>query len=98
MKFQPKPLILDLYMPAMDGFHVCRTLQSDPDTSQIHILAVSGYPSKENIRPCRRNHFGTKPASLVMMSLSTLAPSSRSNSVSVCVPALSLNNRGSATP
>ena len=50
MKFQPQLLILDLFMPAMDGFHVCRTLQSDPDTSRIHILAVSGYPSRENIR------------------------------------------------
>lgn len=50
MKFQPHLLILDLYMPNMDGFQVCQTLKEDPDTSHIPILAISGHPSKVNIQ------------------------------------------------
>jgi excisionase family DNA binding protein len=50
MKFQPHLLILDLFMPHMDGFQVCKTLKGDPDTAHINILAVSGHPSKANIR------------------------------------------------
>ena len=50
MRFQPQLLILDLFMPNMDGFQVCRTLKGDPDTAHIHILAVSGHPTRANIR------------------------------------------------
>ena len=42
MKFNPSLLILDLYMPEMDGFDVCRVLKEDPHTAPIKILAVSG--------------------------------------------------------
>jgi len=50
MRFQPHLLILDLFMPKIDGFQVCQTLKGDPDTAHIHILAVSGHPTKANIR------------------------------------------------
>jgi excisionase family DNA binding protein len=50
MKFQPHMLILDLFMPHMDGFQVCQVLKHNPDTAHIHILAVSGHPTTANIR------------------------------------------------
>lgn len=53
MKFQPHLLILDLFMPHIDGFQVCQTLKSDPDTAHIHILIVSGHPTEANIREAR---------------------------------------------
>jgi DNA-binding response OmpR family regulator len=50
MNFQPHLFILDLYMPYMDGFQVCQTLKGNSDTAHMYILAVSGHPTKANIR------------------------------------------------
>jgi CheY-like chemotaxis protein len=47
-KFKPGLIILDLIMPEMSGFEVCRRIKEDPDTSHIKILAVTGYDTEEN--------------------------------------------------
>jgi CheY-like chemotaxis protein len=47
-KFKPGLIILDLIMPEMSGFEVCRQIKEDPDTSHIKILAVTGYDTEEN--------------------------------------------------
>ncbi len=47
-EFKPGLIILDLIMPGMDGFEVCRKIKGNPDTSHIKILAVSGYDTAEN--------------------------------------------------
>ena len=46
--FKPGVIVLDLVMPGMDGFEVCRRIRENPDTSRIKILAVTGYDDKEN--------------------------------------------------
>ncbi len=38
---QPDLILLDIVMPEMDGFEVCRTLQQDPRTSSIPVIFVS---------------------------------------------------------
>jgi DNA-binding response OmpR family regulator len=38
---KPDLLILDLMMPLMDGYEVCRHLQSDPDTAKIVVLILT---------------------------------------------------------
>lgn len=48
VKFKPDLIILDLFMPEMSGFEVCRQIKKDPETSHIKILAFTGYDSKEN--------------------------------------------------
>ena len=48
VKFKPGLIILDLIMPEMSGFEVCRQIKEDPDTSHIKILAITGYDTKEN--------------------------------------------------
>ena len=48
MKFKPCLIILDLIMPEISGFKVCRSIKEDPDTSHIKILAITGYDTKEN--------------------------------------------------
>ncbi len=48
VKFKPDLIILDLFMPEMSGFDVCRRIKKDPETSHIKILALTGYDSKEN--------------------------------------------------
>lgn len=52
--FRPHVILLDLMMPGMDGFEVCRTLKSDVSTRDIRIIAMTGYPSQENIDLIRK--------------------------------------------
>src|SRR5437899_88984 len=40
---QPELIMLDVVMPGMDGFKVCRTLKADPATARIAVVLV---PSK----------------------------------------------------
>ena len=47
-KFEPDLIILDLIMPKMSGFEVCRQIKENPDTSHIKILALTGYDTEEN--------------------------------------------------
>lgn len=49
MQFKPDLLILDLIMPGMDGFEVCKLIKKDPAISHIKILVLTGYATDENI-------------------------------------------------
>lgn len=46
----PCTILLDIYMPGMDGFEVCRQLKSDDKTSSIPILMISAYGSDSKVR------------------------------------------------
>ncbi len=35
-------------MPGMDGFEVCKRIKENPLSSQIKILAITGYDTEEN--------------------------------------------------
>lgn len=48
MEFKPGLIILDLIIPGIDGFEVCRKIKGNPGTSHIRVLAVSGYVTAEN--------------------------------------------------
>ncbi len=45
--FHPDVVILDLKMPGMDGFQVCRTIKGDPQTSSTIVIALTGYHTME---------------------------------------------------
>jgi excisionase family DNA binding protein len=47
--FRPHALVLDLMMPGMDGFEVCRRLRARSTLNHIRIVAVTGFPSTENV-------------------------------------------------
>lgn len=49
MEFQPEIILLDLMMPGVNGFEVCSLLKAGEDTQSIRIIAMSGFPSQENI-------------------------------------------------
>jgi len=48
IRYQPDLIILDLFMPNMNGFEVCKNIKTDPETKKIKILIMTGYGSTEN--------------------------------------------------
>lgn len=47
-RFKPTHLLLDLMLPGVDGFSVCREIRANPSTAQICVIAMTGYPSLAN--------------------------------------------------
>ena len=41
--FRPDVIFLDLRLPGLDGFEVCRRIKSNPQTEHIKIIAMTGY-------------------------------------------------------
>lgn len=50
LAFKPDAILLDLMMPGLDGFDVCRRIKNDPATAATRIIAVSGQASEKNMR------------------------------------------------
>jgi two-component system, OmpR family, alkaline phosphatase synthesis response regulator PhoP len=48
-EFQPDLILLDIMMPKMSGFEVCKTLKRDPKTKQIMILMVTALNEQGDI-------------------------------------------------
>ena len=46
--FLPHIILLDLMVPGVDGFTVCRQIKSDPVTKSIDIVAVTDFHTPEN--------------------------------------------------
>jgi len=47
---KPNVVILDLRMPGMDGYEVCRLIKTQESTRQADVLAMTAYPSPENVQ------------------------------------------------
>lgn len=45
--FRPDVVLLDLRMPGLDGFQICRTIKADPDTKTTTVIAMTGFYSPE---------------------------------------------------
>jgi len=48
-EFKPHIILLDLMMPGLNGFDVCCLLKAGPNTKAIRVIAMTGYPSLENV-------------------------------------------------
>ncbi len=48
---QPDLIILDIVLPGMDGYEVCRYLRADPDTEKVPILMLTamGRPADQRV-------------------------------------------------
>lgn len=65
---KPELLVLDLMMPGMNGYEVCRKLKSNSGTQNIRIVAISGDHSaavRERILETGADLFFTKPIDVV---------------------------------
>ncbi len=61
---KPDVVILDLRMPGMDGFEVCRVLKKQAQTRHAVVLAMTAFPSaasEQQIRACGADAYFTKP-------------------------------------
>lgn len=45
--WRPDAVLLDAYMPGMDGVEVCKRLRASPETANILVVALTGRPSPE---------------------------------------------------
>lgn len=64
---KPPVVVLDLRMPDMDGFEVCRRLKSKDETKNIVVIAVTAYGSEEaekRILDCGAKICLTKPLNM----------------------------------
>jgi excisionase family DNA binding protein len=60
----PSLVVLDLRLPGMDGFKVCRTVRADPRLRSVKILAITGVgveESRRQIMEAGANAFLPKP-------------------------------------
>ncbi len=46
--FRPDLVLLDVTMPRMDGFEVCRRLNRDPETASIPVLLVTALTERQD--------------------------------------------------
>ncbi len=44
---QPQLVVLDVYMPGLDGLEVCRRLKANPETAAIHVVLASSRMTPE---------------------------------------------------
>jgi excisionase family DNA binding protein len=47
--FQPNVVFLDLRLPGIDGFEICRRIKASPATSQTKIIAMTGVYEAETV-------------------------------------------------
>jgi len=52
--FAPDIIILDLIMPGVDGFSICRKIRENHQAKDIKIIAMTGYPSPENLKRIKK--------------------------------------------
>jgi len=45
---KPDVVILDIRMPGMDGYEVCRMIKSDEETKHIEVIAITAYYESES--------------------------------------------------
>jgi CheY-like chemotaxis protein len=63
-EFLPDLVILDLMLPGVDGFAICRQIRKDPTLKSCAVLAITGFDSKEmrdKIMACGANDYLAKP-------------------------------------
>jgi len=45
-RMHPEFVFLDLGLPGLDGFQVCKQLKADPALKSVRVIAITGYPQE----------------------------------------------------
>jgi two-component system CheB/CheR fusion protein len=56
-QFHPTVLLLDLGLPGLDGYELCRTLRAQEEFKSARFIAISGYAQKSDIEQSRSAGF-----------------------------------------
>jgi excisionase family DNA binding protein len=48
--FGPDIVLLDLMMPHLDGFDTCRRIKQNAANRHVRVIAMTGYPSDDNVQ------------------------------------------------
>ena len=67
---RPDVVILDLKMPGIDGYEVCRLIKSQQNSHHIHVLAMTAYFTPENekqIKDCGARACFSKPLEMNLL-------------------------------
>ena len=46
----PDLVIMDLMMPKVDGFSLCRSIRENPKTKAVKVLAITAFPEQDNVK------------------------------------------------
>lgn len=52
--FQPHLLVIDLFMPELNGLEVCRIIRNDPELKGLRILVITGHSNHASLDEIRR--------------------------------------------
>jgi len=66
--YRPDLLILDIFMPEMDGLEVCRIIKNEPELSDMKVIITTGYPDHTKLDEMAKLGFTnviTKPFDLL---------------------------------
>jgi signal transduction histidine kinase/ActR/RegA family two-component response regulator len=55
--FRPALLVLDIFMPEMDGLEVCRIIKNEPELSDLKVIISTGYPDDAKLDEIARLGF-----------------------------------------
>jgi DNA-binding response OmpR family regulator len=70
-ELRPQLVLLDVMLPGIDGFEVCRRLKADPATRDIKVVMVSARSDDKDIKEglaCGAECYITKPIKLLELS------------------------------
>ena len=87
---RPDAVVLDAYMPSMDGVEVCRRISNSAETSHVIVIAVTGRPSdvlEEAFVQAGAAGFLVKPVNTArLLALLRKAPEERRPGIGACPP------------